>query len=195
MATDSTAMLALTGGARDPTPLWLRDSQGWSQPSGGMPGFLLAVTTLPEGGMLVGAGRDIADQPGVYLIAGAPLAARRLYDAQAIGALAVAAGRAGTEIYAATAPWADRDASPDLLRRDPNSGAWSSVLRGTLSCDPTPSWFRQVLAAPSDSNVLLALEWCNAATGRQTQLWRSDDHGLSWQVLPHAGLQFQYLRS
>src|ERR687883_49831 len=99
---DSSAMMALTGGARDPTPLWLRDAQGWSQPAG-----------------------------------------------EAIGALAVAPGRGASDLYAAAAPWADRDAGSDLLRWDAAGGSWSVILHGTPACDQSPSYFPQIAIAPS----------------------------------------------
>jgi hypothetical protein len=112
---------------------------------------------------------------------------RRLYDGQAVGALATIPGPAGTEILAAVAPWADRDAGADLLRRDPASGAWSLILRGNLACGTGPSYFRQLVVVGGEPGTLLALEWCLAAVARQTQLWRSNDRGQTWQVLEHRG--------
>jgi hypothetical protein len=184
---DSSAMMALTGGARDPTPLWLRDAQGWSQPAGEAPGFILALTPLPEGGLVLGTGRDISDQPGVFLLAGSPPAVRRMFEAEAIGALAVAPGRGASDLYAAAAPWADRDAGSDLLRWDAAGGSWSVILHGTLACDQSPSYFRQIAIAPSSASTLFALEWCSASAARQAQIWRSDDRGQTWQVLPRQG--------
>jgi hypothetical protein len=187
LAPDSSGMLALTGGARDPSPLWVRDAQDWSQPVGEAPGFILALAPLPEGGVMLGTGRDISDQPGVFLLAGSPPRVRRMYEAQAIGALAVAPGRGASDVYAAAAPWADRDADSDLLRWDAAGGSWSTILHGTLACDRGPSYFRQIAVAPSSPSTLFALEWCFASAARQAQLWRSDDRGQSWQVLPRPG--------
>ena len=82
----------------------------------------LALTPLPEGGLVLGTGRDISDQPGVFLLAGSPPAVRRMFEAEAIGALAVAPGRGASDLYAAAAPWADRDAGSDLLRWDAAGG-------------------------------------------------------------------------
>jgi hypothetical protein len=182
---DLGSLVALTGGTRDPMPLWLRDAQGWSQPAASLPGFVLAMAPLPEGGLLLATGRDIADQPGIFLASGNPIATRRIYDGQAIGALAVVPGRAGSDVYAAAAPWADREASSEVLRRDPATGNWSSIHRGTLTCGQAASYFRQILAA--GTSRLYALEWCLADGSRQTQLWRSDDRGQSWVLLPGSG--------
>ena len=187
-SSDPSGMVALTGGAREPMPLWLRDGQGWSQPAGGVPSFILALAALLDGGVLLATGRDISDQPGVFLLSGNPPSTRRIYNAQAIGALAVAPGRG--DVYAASAPWADRDAGSDLLRRDASGGGWSPILHGNLVCGQTPPYFRQVLVAPSAPSRLYALEWCFATVVRQTQLWRSDDRGQTWQVLPRAGAAY-----
>lgn len=187
IAPDSGVVFATTGGSREPTPLWFRESQGWTQASRGMPGFVLTIAPLLEGGILLGAGRDISDQPGVFWVGGKPLASRRLYDNQAIGALAVAARRGGSEVYAATAPWADRDAGSELLRRDPSTGAWSTLLRGSLVCGPTPSYFKQVALAPAQPATLYALEWCFTSMVHESQLWRSDDRGQTWSLVPRQG--------
>jgi photosystem II stability/assembly factor-like uncharacterized protein len=175
-------LLALSGGARDPLPLWVKDSRGWTQPSGQIPGFVLAFATLPEGGLLLATGRDISDQPGIFLMGGNPPSARHVYDVQAIGALAVAPARQGSEVYAATAPWADREAASELLRRDPQTGSWTVVHRGSLSCGQATSYFRHLAVA--NGGRLYALEWCFGDSVQTSQLWRTDDHGQSWSVLP-----------
>jgi hypothetical protein len=184
LATPDGELVALVGGARDPTPLWLRTVPGWRRQMTGAPAFVLALATLPEGGLLLGTGRDISDQPGVFWFGGDPPTTKRLYDAQAVGSLAVAPGPAGvsSDVYAAASPWADRDAGPLLIRRDAATGSWTTVHHGSLAC-AEPSYFRQVVAATGGSTVL-ALEWCLAASSRQTQLWRSDDRGQTWRMLP-----------
>jgi hypothetical protein len=256
LALDSSAMLALIGGSREASPLWIRQGEDWSQPAGPLPGFILTMAPLPDGGVLLGTGRDITDQPGVFLAAGAELSARRLYDVQAIGALAVGSPvpavratndgpseqrisqrrldpvlsaalrdsrgpsqpmpsgtpvmatatplapptsatidprfdqpttltRGRLDVFAASAPWADRDAGSELLRRDAGSGSWSAVLRPTIACGPTPSYFRHISVAPSKSSTLFAIESCVSSLGSGSQIWRSDDRGQTWQVLRH----------
>jgi BNR/Asp-box repeat protein len=193
LAPDSGTLAALVGGSRDGSPLWHRDAQGWT-PAGPSPaGLLLALAPMPDGGLLLGAGRDLADQPGVYWAGDRGTTPRRLYDAQAIGALATLPSRQGTEVLAATAPWADRDAGPDLLRRDPVNGTWSVALHGSLSCGSGPSYFRQILVSDGEPGALLALEWCFASVVRQTQLWRSDDRGLTWQVVARRGSAYSLI--
>lgn len=180
------SLLGLTGGTRDAAPLWRRETQGWAQQSSTAPALVLALAALPEGGVLLGAGRDVADAPGVFWLGGQPSTTRRLYDAQAIGALTVAPGPGGaaSTVYAATAPWADRDASSAVLRHEPGVDGWTAVLRGTLPCDGLASFFTQLVAAPSEPASLLALEWCMAPAIQRAQLWRSDDRGESWRTLP-----------
>jgi photosystem II stability/assembly factor-like uncharacterized protein len=41
--------------------------------------------------------------------------------------------------------------------------------------------------------TLLALEWCFAAVVRQTQLWRSDDRGQTWQVVARRGSAYSLI--
>jgi hypothetical protein len=190
-------MVALIGGSREPSPLWLHNGQGWSQPTDDAPGFILAVASLPEGGLLVGTGRDISDQPGIFLLADRPPGRLRLYDTQAVGALAVSPSRqpaasqgVTSDIYAAAAPWADREAGSELLRRDAASGSWNVLLQGSLNCGQMTSYFRQITVAPSEPGTLLALEWCLTSTAGQTRLWRSDDGGHSWHVLPREGAAY-----
>jgi hypothetical protein len=179
----SAAMMALSGGARDPYPLWVRNDRGWSQP-GAAPSFILALAPLPEGGLLLGTGRDIADQPGVFLLTDNSTHYRRLYDVQAVGVLAVARGGPGSDVYVASAPWADREAGSELLWWEAASGSWSVVFQGTLECGETRSYFKQIMLVPSSPTSLFALEWCFSAAAQQTQLWRSDDQGRNWMALP-----------
>lgn len=176
-------MAALTAAQTDPSPLWLYDERGWHQPAATLPDFILTLALMPNGGVMFGTGRSIADQPGIFLLTEDAGAARRVYDTQAIGYLAVAPRADRTEVYAATAPWADREAGSELLRRDPATDTWRSVLSGTLLCGAMPSYFKQVAVAPSSPDVVLALEWCFASALNQSQLWRSDDHGQTWRVL------------
>ena len=178
-------MIGLVGGAREPTPLWRRDSGGWTQQVTEAPGFVLALAALPDGGVLLGTGRDIADRPGVFWIGGQSPATRHLYDVQAIGVLAVVPGPSGhaAAVYAATAPWADRDAASSIVRWDMHDDVWTATLDGTLGCDGVPSYFRDLLVAPGTPGTVLALEACPGAGRRTTQLWRSDDHGGTWRVL------------
>jgi hypothetical protein len=191
MTSGSTTMAALIGGSRDPSPLWLYDGQGWWQPADEAPGFILAMARLPDGGLLVGTGRDISDQPGVFLLTGGPPGRIRLYDSQAVGALAVSPNRqpstspgVTSDIYAAAAPWADREAGSEMLRREAADGSWNVLLQGSLICGQMTSYFRQVTIAPSEPSTILALEWCLTSYGGHTRLWRSDDRGKSWHVLP-----------
>lgn len=178
------SLVALTSGNRDGAPLWRRSPDGWARQAGDVPALELALAALPEGGLLLGAGRDLADAPGVFWLGGQPPTARRLYQAQAVGALAVAPDPSGapSTVYAATAPWADRDPTSTVLRHDPSSDDWSAVLRGALTCEGTPSAFVQLVTAPSDPASLLALERCMGPTSRRTQLWRSADRGETWRV-------------
>lgn len=184
IAPDSAVLFAITGGARGPTPLWHRDARGWTQAARGMPGFVLTIGSLPEGGVLLGTGRDISDQPGLFWVGGNPLASRRLYDGQAVGAIAVMPRHGGSDLYAASAPWADRDAGSDLVRRDGSSNAWTTVLRGSLVCGPTPSYFRHLAVAPAEPASIFALEWCFTSMLRESQLWRSEDRGQTWSIVP-----------
>lgn len=183
VAPDSGMLAALVGGSRDSSPLWYRERQGWSATDQSPSGLLLALAPMPDGGLLLGVGRDLADQPGVYWTDGGARPPRRLYDGQAVGALATIPGRDGTEILAAIAPWADRDAGADLLRRDPTTGVWSLILHGNLVCGTGPSYFRQLVVVDGEPGTLLALEWCLAVVVRRTQLWRSNDRGQTWQLL------------
>lgn len=179
-------MAALTAGQADPAPLWLYDERGWYQPAVSLPDFILSLALMPNGGVMFGTGRSIADQPGIFLLTEDAPQPRQVYDAQAIGYLTVAPRTDRTEVYAASAPWADRDAASELLRREAGSGTWRSLLTGTLVCGALPSYFKQVVVTPSNPDVLLALEWCFAPATKQSQLWRSDDHGQTWRVLPRA---------
>ena len=180
-----TGMFGLVGGSRESAPLWRRDAQGWVHQTTGAPALILTLAASPEGGVLLGAGRDIADQPGVFWLGGMPPSTRRLYDGQAVGALAVSEDQEGTGslLFAATAPWADRDTTSTVLRRDPSTEQWTPVLNGALPCDGMPSYFTQVVAAPSEPSVLLAVEACLASDHQRTQLWRTEDHGDTWQPL------------
>src|SRR5215212_8023158 len=187
VAPDSGMLAALVGGSRDGSPLWYREAQNWAAASRSPSSLLLALAPMPDGGLLLGVGRDLSDQPGVYWSDSGATSPRRLYDGQAVGAVATIPGPAGTEILAAVAPWADRDAGPDLVRRDPTSGVWSLILCGNLACGAGPSYFRQLVVVDGEPSTLLALEWCFAALDRQTQLWRSDDRGQTWQVLVRRG--------
>jgi hypothetical protein len=187
MGADSNSMIGLTLGSKDPTPLWIRGTTGWSQPTARTPNYVLAMQPLPEGGLIIATGRDISDQPGVFWLGGNPQSSRQLYDAQAIGALAVAPGSSGSEIYAATAPYGDREADSDILRRDPTSGTWSLLLHGSLSCGDIPPYFKQIVVHQGNPNILFAVEECFAPLVRETLLWRSDDHGRTWRVLPRDG--------
>jgi hypothetical protein len=187
VAPDSGTLAALVSGSSDGLPLWYRDTQNWATASQSPSTLLLALAPMPDGGLLLGVGRDLTDQPGVYWSDAGATSPRRLYDGQAVGALATFPGPAGTEILAAAAPWADRDAGADLVRRDPTSGVWSVILHGNLTCRTGPSYFRQLVVVEGEPSTLLALEWCVAAVNRQTQLWRSNDRGQSWQVLDRRG--------
>jgi hypothetical protein len=183
-SSDGQSIAALVAGERDQMPLWLRSGGRWSSSNLSLPRFILVVAGHPDG-WLLGTGRDLADQPGLFA-AGASDGPRRIYDAQAIGALAVSAE--GGAILAAAAPWADRDATPEIVRRDPTSGGWQVALRGTLICGAGPSFFRQIVVAPSLPRRVFAVEWCSNPAFRQALVWRSDDGGLTWQSLPRPAL-------
>lgn len=180
---DGGRLVALLARGGTESPLRLRGPRGWAQPeAGSLPNLVLSLGALRDGGVLLGIGRDVSDTPGVFHGSGSPLTYRRLYDGQAIGALTSAPGRGGNDLYAATAPWADRDVRSELLRREAGASAWTMALRGTLVCGPQPPFFRQVEVARGEARVVYALEWCFQSVLRQTQLWRSADRGQSWQA-------------
>jgi hypothetical protein len=143
---------------------------------------VLALVALPGDGVLLAAGRDISDRPGVYQLDEAAAGAEWLYADQAVGALAVARGERGPEVYAAAAPWSDRDGRAELLRRDPNTSLWGVVHRASLSCPNTP-FFPQVATVPAAPATIYAVEWCRAGPVLKSRLWRSDDRGGVWRSL------------
>jgi photosystem II stability/assembly factor-like uncharacterized protein len=186
---DASILVGLTLGEAGSSPLWVRRNGAWSQPATDLPNSILSTVALPEGGVLLGTARDISERPGVFWLGGEPLASRRLYDAQAIGALAVARVDSETRVYAAAAPYGDREAGAHLLRWNQDAASWLVVLEGTLFCGDLSSYFKQIVVARDGSGTVLAVEECFASVSRQTQLWRSDDHGESWRVLPRSGIE------
>jgi hypothetical protein len=185
---DFSRLIALTLGATESGPLWVRTEDGWSQPNTTLPNAILSAISLPEGGFLLGTGRDISEQPGIFWLGGLPLTARQLYRTQAIGALAVLPGEPTGQVYAAAAPYGDREASAHLLRWDRGTDTWPVVLEGTLFCGDLPSYFKQIVAS-TDGRSLLAIEECFTSVSQPMQVWRSDDQGRTWQVLPRSAVE------
>ena len=185
---------ALIGGARESMPLWRRTDAGWTSVSGATPDLILAMAAAPDDGLLLAAGRDISDRPGVFHLLEDQHEARLMYGGQAIGALAVNATDLGLEVYAASAPWSDRDGGSELLRHDPQTRSWSVVHHANLSC-PSPPFFPQLATAPSRPGTIYALEWCRAGRVLTSQLWRSDDRGASWRTLSPPAAEYPLIGS
>jgi hypothetical protein len=183
LAQESGTLYALIGGVRESMPLWQRDRGGWSPVGGSTPDLVLALVSMPGDGVLLATGRDISDRPGVYHLEGAESGTHWLYTDQAVGALAVARGDRGPEIYAASAPWSDRDGGAELLWRDPETSRWAVVHRASLTCPNTP-FFPQVATVPSAPSTLYVVEWCRAGQVLKNRLWRSDDRAVTWRSLP-----------
>lgn len=185
---------ALIGGAHEPLPLWRRTDAGWTSLDGATPTLILAMVAAPDDSLLLATGRDISDRPGVFHLLGDEDQARSMYGEQAIGALAIGTTERGLEVYAASAPWSDRDGGSELLRLDPQTRSWSVIHRASLNC-PSPPFFSQVVTTPSQPGTLYALEWCRTGRVLTSQLWRTDDRGTTWRTLPLPSAEYPLIGS